>query len=334
MALFILVLIMLLPYAKTIIASATIAYIFYPVYKIILKFVRNKNLASILMLIIVFLFVIIPLFLIITSLISEGRRVYSDFKSEIVEVETLNLIEKLKLNEKVSFINFERIFEQISINFENLIISITSKIIVLIPNLLLHLFIGLFALFFFFRDGEKMLLKFKEMIGLPKHHHDFLSKEVSEMIYSTIYGNIIVALIQAIAALIGYFIFGINTPILFGVLTFFAAVLPYIGAPLVWFPISVFMIIEGLLFNSPKFYNGIGLMLWGFIIVSTVDNLTKPKIIGDRAKLHPLLILLGIIAGIRVFGFIGIVIGPVICALASAIIDLQLKHGFELWLKE
>jgi len=331
---FIIFFVMLFPYAKTIIASATIAYIFYPLYKKLLKSIRNRSLASLLMIVIVFMFIIIPLFLIFANLISEGKRVYSDFKSQIIEAKTLNFIEKLNLRERFSFINLDRIIEQISSNFEKVLFSLTSKVITIIPNLLLHLFIGLFSLFFFFKDGEAMILKFKEMIGLPKHHHDFLSKEVSDMVYSTIYGNIIVALIQAIAALIGYFIFGIKTPILFGVLTFFVSILPYVGAPLVWFPISFLMIVEGLLFDSPKFYNGIGLMLWGFFIVSTIDNITKPKIIGDKAKLHPLLVLLGILGGIRVFGFIGIIIGPVICALTSAIIELQLKHDFQLWLKE
>ncbi|MGC8929058.1 MAG: AI-2E family transporter [Candidatus Woesearchaeota archaeon] len=334
LALFILIFLMLIPYTKTIIASATIAYIFYPLYKKLLKLIKNKSLTSLFMLIIVFMIVIVPLFLIFANLISEGKRVYSDFKSQVIEVQTLNFMEKLNLSERFSFINFEKIIEQISANFQKVLFSLTSKVLTAIPNLLLHLFIGLFAMFFFFKDGEVMITKFKEILGLPKHHHDFLSKEVSDMVYSTIYGNIIVALIQSIAALIGYFIFGVKTPVLFGVLTFFVSVLPYVGAPLVWFPISALMIVEGLLFNSPKFYNGIGLMLWGFFIVSTIDNITKPKIIGDKAKLHPLLVLLGIIGGIRVFGFIGIIIGPVACALASAIIKLQLKHSFELWLKE
>jgi predicted PurR-regulated permease PerM len=324
---------MLFPYAKTIIASATIAYIFYPIYKKLLKILKNKNWTSMFMLLIVFIIVIVPLFLIFANLISEGRRVYSDFKSQVIEAQTQNLIEKLNISEKFSFINLDRVVEQTSSNFEKVLFSLTSKALTIVPNLLLHLFIALFSLFFFFRDGEVMILKFKEIIGLPKQHHDLLSREISDMVYSTIYGNIIVSLIQAIAALIGYFIFGIKTPILFGVLTFLVSVLPYVGAPLVWFPISALMIVEGLLFNSPKFYNGIGLMLWGFFIVSTIDNITKPKIIGDRAKLHPLLVLLGIIGGIRVFGFIGIIIGPVICALASAIIGMQLKHGFDLWLK-
>jgi len=120
---------------------------------------------------------------------------------------------------------------------------------------------------------------------------------------------------------------------MWAVLTFFAAILPFIGAPLIWFPIAILRIIEGFLGKSNYVYSGVGLLLWGFLLVSTIDNIIKPKIIGDRAKLHPLIVFLGIIAGLKLFGFIGIIVGPVICAIAVSIINLHLKHGTELWLR-
>jgi len=115
---------------------------------------------------------------------------------------------------------------------------------------------------------------------------------------------------------LGLYIFGIKSPLVWGIIMVIACMIPFVGAPVVWFPLGVFKVIIGL--NSGNNYEtimGIGLLAYGFIIVSSIDNLIRPKIIGDRARIHPTIILLGILGGLAIFGFIGIVVGPLILSL-------------------
>ena len=101
------------------------------------------------------------------------------------------------------------------------------------------------------------------------------------------------------------------------------AMLPFIGAAFIWFPASLFKLASG------ETTNGIGLLLYGLFIVSTIDNIIRPKIIGSRSKVHPSLILIGALGGIKLFGLIGIVVGPLILAILTVFFDLYLSEDYE-----
>jgi predicted PurR-regulated permease PerM len=118
---------------------------------------------------------------------------------------------------------------------------------------------------------------------------------------------------------IGYFIFGITSPILLTMLTIIASFIPFLGAALVWLPVSIAMLINGIITGSNSLMlRAGGLMLYGALVVSTIDNFLRPKIIGKRARVHPLVILLGVFGGLALFGFVGIIIGPFLLTLFIA----------------
>ena len=99
-------------------------------------------------------------------------------------------------------------------------------------------------------------------------------------------------------------------------MTFIAALIPYVGASLVYVPLGIYKLIIGLSINSGiDIMRGVGILLWGFLIVSTIDNIIKPKLIGAKANIHPLVIFTGIIGGIQLFGFFGVIIGPLLLTL-------------------
>ena len=143
------------------------------------------------------------------------------------------------------------------------------------------------------------------------------------MAYAVIYGSIIIAIIQGTLGGIGFAIFGVPSPLLWGVVMIFASLIPYIGSSIIWFPAALMLIFNGY-FNSEinPIIKGILLILYGILIVGTADNILKPKIIGDKGGLHPVLVLLGVVGGLSFLGFIGMFVGPIILAMLVVFIKI------------
>ena len=103
----------------------------------------------------------------------------------------------------------------------------------------------------------------------------------------------------------------------------FAALIPFVGTPIIWLPAALYRFSNGLASgNNWKITSGIILFLYGALIISTIDNFLKPKIIGDKAEVHPILVLLGVLGGLKLFGIIGIIIGPVILAVFKMVVEI------------
>jgi len=174
----------------------------------------------------------------------------------------------------------------------------------------------IFLIFFMLRDGEPIIKKIKGIIPLKNHHQNKIIKRFGSVTRAVVYGHFITALIQGMVGVLGLYIFGVKSPLVWGIIMLIACMIPFIGAPVVWFPLGVLKLIEGLTTNTTSTtIRGIGLLVYGFFIVASIDNLIKPKIIGDKAKIHPAIILLGVLGGLATFGVIGIVVGPLILSL-------------------
>ncbi|RME15146.1 MAG: AI-2E family transporter [Bdellovibrio sp.] len=212
------------------------------------------------------------------------------------------------------------------INFKETLNSITIFVLgkikgfaATIPSKMIQLFILIITTFFMFRDGHIFLNKLKQIFPMDSAHRKHLLKRFNDVIFAVVYGQIITALIQAIIAGIGFFIFGVKSPLLWALVTFFLALIPFLGAAFVWLPISLYFLIEGLIQSDFGFIGrSIGLFLYGALIISLIDNFLKPKLISNKTQIHTLFIILGIISGISAFGLIGIILGPLILALFLA----------------
>ena len=162
-----------------------------------------------------------------------------------------------------------------------------------------------------------------------KHKRKVL-KRLDDVMFAVVYGNLTVAVIQGFVALIGYFIFGVKNPILWGVLTVIGALIPFFGTATIWVPLSFFIFISGVLQNEiGLIWKSIGLFLYGTLLIATVDNFIKPYIIGDKANVHPLVILLGVFGGLALVGPIGLVVGPIILALFLTSLTIYLEERYK-----
>ncbi len=153
-----------------------------------------------------------------------------------------------------------------------------------------------FTLFFFFRDGQKIASLLRNLIPLPPAQRQRISREFQEVVNATIVGDLVVALIQGSLGGLAFWVLGLAAPLFWGAVMTFLSVLPVIGAPLVYVPASVFLVVRG----EPT--AGVALLLWGSIVVSQIDNVLRPILISGRTKLPTLVLFFSLLGGIYVFG--------------------------------
>ncbi len=179
-----------------------------------------------------------------------------------------------------------------------------------------NMMVMIFTLFFLFRDGPTLFHRFKELVPMDEKHKDVIAHQLYITVTSVVRGVFIVALAQGILAGIGYLVVGVTSPVVLAFATILTAIIPLIGAATIWLPVSIFYLAQG--------YTGHGifLLLWGVLVVSLVDNFLRPILIGSRAKLPILFLFFGILGGIKVYGPMGIFLGPLVVALLIAFIKI------------
>jgi predicted PurR-regulated permease PerM len=181
-----------------------------------------------------------------------------------------------------------------------------------------------FTLYFMLVNGRRMEDALYEYIPLKDGNVDQLGQEVNTMVKASVIGIPLIAFIQGVVGLIGYLIIGINEPWLWFAATCITAMLPIVGAALVYVPLSIMLFAQG------HMYKGIAMTLWGFLLIGLVDNLFRFIINKRIGNIHPLITVFGVIVGIQLFGFIGLVFGPL---LISIFILLLRIYGSEFLLK-
>ncbi len=317
-----------------IISGCALSYIFYPLFKKINKQIKKKRIAALVTIITILLLFTIPLFIMINAAIGETNKI----------ITTVNTITE-KQNQKECTNIFCRtynqiynssnsIFKQYNSNIEDngkkIINTIAKSIseasynfIVNIPAIVIKTFIILFIMYYLFIDGENVIEGIKSIIPLQKKNQEILFERVNTITFSVLYGQLITAIIQGTIGGIGFFILGLPNPILWGFIMTLLALIPFIGTVLVWGPASIFLVIIGIIDgNNILIIKGVILFFYGLLIISTIDNIIKPKIIGKKADVHPLIVLIGIIVGINFFGLIGIILGPLTLSLTITLIKM------------
>jgi predicted PurR-regulated permease PerM len=175
------------------------------------------------------------------------------------------------------------------------------------------LFFAVLSMFFLLRDGPRLLREARSVLEgiLGPRVHDYLDA-IGATTQAVVYALILGALAQGAVAGIGYWIFGVKAPVLLGALTVLIALIPF-GAPLVWGSLAIWMLVTG------NVWSGVGLLLWGVLLVSWMDNIVRPLVISNATRMPFLLVVFGVLGGVLAFGLVGLFIGPVLLAVSLAI---------------
>lgn len=181
---------------------------------------------------------------------------------------------------------------------------------------IVELLITLFALFFFFRDQRPALRVIRSLVPLSEAETDEVFRRVVDTIYATVYGTLVVALVQGLLGGLMFWVLGVPGALLWGAVMALLAVVPVLGAFVVWVPAALFLALEG------SWGKALILTAWGAGVVSLIDNLLYPILVGHRLRLHTLPVFITIVGGILLFGSAGLILGPVTLAVTVALMDI------------
>lgn len=182
--------------------------------------------------------------------------------------------------------------------------------------LVLQLFVMLYAMYFFLTDGPAILSRILHFTPLDNESERKLVDRFVSVTRATIKGSILVGLIQGALAGSAFFILGLAGAAFWSTVMAVLSVIPVLGSGIVWAPASIILI------SSGRVGAGLGLALWGMIVVSTIDNFLRPRLIGRDTKMHDLLVLLSTFGGLAMFGLVGFIVGPIVAALFLTVWDL------------
>jgi predicted PurR-regulated permease PerM len=174
----------------------------------------------------------------------------------------------------------------------------------------------IFAMFLLFRDGERIVARIPDLLPFEPSRSEALLRRIRDVIYGGVYGVVVIALLQG--ALCGgmFWVLGVPSAALWGMVTVITSVLPLVGAAAVWVPGVIYLAL------ADGWVPAAVLAIWGALVISGIDNFLRPRLVGGRVGLSELVMFFALLGGLQAFGILGIVLGPVVFAIAASIVDV------------
>ena len=316
--LFIAAFIIIKPIFFSIIYGLFFAYILYPLYKFVLRRVKNNNIAAAIICLGIFVLLIVLFSVILGTIFNQLINLYSASQ----KINISNIINSiLPISSEIS----DNIVNSIENSFSSLLakyVNTVGNFVLNIPNLILQLLIIFLVLFYSLRDGEYAFKYLKSLSPLKKETQNKFFQHFKDITRSVLIGQVVVGIIQGVIAGVGYFIFGVPNALLLTLLTMLIGIIPIIGPWLVWIPIDIY------LFTIGRTMAGLGLFIYGLFLINWIDTIIRPMIVSRKTQINPAIVLIGMIGGLYVFGILGLIIGPLILAYVILVFELYRKQSF------
>ncbi|MEK7094358.1 MAG: AI-2E family transporter, partial [Patescibacteria group bacterium] len=278
------------PYLNALLGASVAAIIFEPLYRRMLKLSRNRDsLATLLTILIITALIIGPVIFIGQQIFQEGQNLYTQLDNQS-SAGVIQEIEKIITDRFGAVVPIDRgAIDQFIKNALEFFSSQAATIFSSILYLIVKIAIGIFALYYFLKDGDEIRKYIVGVSPLGDEHTEKIIEKLRLTIQATIRGSLIVAFIQAVLLSIGLLFFGIPNMFLWGSIGFIAALVPALGTTLVTIPIILFLFLSGQTFQA------VGFLIWGVGVVGLADNLIRPRLLGRHVGLHPFLVFLSVI---------------------------------------
>ncbi len=311
---------------KDYIVSLILAIVFtgllYPIYLWFLKiFKQRKTLSSVATIVLFLLLIVVPSVLLLWEIIDQASYVSKQLFPLIEEQINTPSVKKLKLPKWLPFNNLlEPYTEQLLAKISELVSSISGMIIGGLSNFtqgtfmfFLNAFVMLYAMYYFLISGKSILKKAHGYLPLTHEEFKILTQQVTSISRATIKGAFFIGIIQGILVGFGFWVTGIPGAVFWGAIAALTSIIPSIGTSIVYLPAALYLITTG------HITYGIGLLVWGFGVVSSVDNFLRPVLVGKDTQIPDVLILVTTLGGIGMFGVAGIILGPIIAGLVISV---------------
>lgn len=313
------------PFLTTLILAAILVTGAYPLFEWVLKKVHGRTaVASAIVSLSIGVIFSIVFFVFFITLSQEAVSTYQGFEALIRDgkFNFNEFIAKASRYVGIPPIDLTSSITQAAQTFSSTLVAQSANLLKSIVWLILNFFLLVFAMYFFFKDGKFIVESIEKVIPLPKPYGVEIFQKFRQVSLAMLYGIFFTAIVQGILGGLGLAVAGIRNPIFWGTVMAFFGMLPVGGTGIVWLPAGLYLLAAG------HYIQGIGLLLWGGLIVAFIDNLIKPIIIAKQTQTYPLATFLVVIGGLMVYGLKGAIIAPMVLAgLVSLIHIHQLERA-------
>jgi predicted PurR-regulated permease PerM len=313
----------LAPFLGPIVWASLLTLLFYPLYQRLLRALRgNANAAALALTLLVTAALVVPTASLSTVVTQESVGLYQQL-TEWVQSGRLNeRVRDLRASpvgrfaQRLSREGWEVDWGAIVQRSADTVSTHVTAFARNVALFLLDFMIMLFTLFFFFRDGDRMLTALRNLIPMDVAHKDAILQRLYETLSAVMRGMVVTAIVQGILTWMGLALVGVPYAAVLGVAGAFSSLVPLIGAAGVWVPCTVYLAVSGLPVHA------IILALYGLLVISTVDNFLRPLLIGGRTRLPTIFLFFGMLGGIEAYGVLGIFLGPVLLSIVLSFIQI------------
>jgi predicted PurR-regulated permease PerM len=180
----------------------------------------------------------------------------------------------------------------------------------------IQLLVTFFFLFYFFRERYQMLATVRSLLPVSEEEAKEVFKRIAETIHATVYGTLVIVLVQGILGGLMFWWLDLPAPLLWGAVMMVVAIIPVFGTALIWVPAAIFLALGG------SWDKALVLTAWGGIVVALIDNLLYPVLVGKDLRMHTVPVFIAIVGGLVVFGASGLVLGPLVLAMTLVLLDI------------
>ena len=318
---------MLLPFVNVLAWASVLAVLFYPIHQRLVALTNRPSLSALLSTMIVIAVIVVPLTLLTLVVAKEVGEVAKNaqgfFRSLLDPSSPVigRVMSWLGLRVDASHLDLQAYLLERLENISGAIAGRTLGLLGGVVGAIFQMFFTVFTMYYLFRDGNRIFNGMLEVVPLNAAETRQIFDRTREVIHASVYGVIVIAMIQGTLGGLAFAALGLPSAVVWGVAMFFLSMIPMVGSSVIWVPTAIYLAMSG------HWGKALALALWGALVIGTVDNFLRPKLVGERAGLHELLIFFSVLGGLQIWGPLGLVLGPVIIAVTLALFDIFKRLG-------
>ncbi|HEX4920161.1 MAG TPA: AI-2E family transporter [Candidatus Bathyarchaeia archaeon] len=320
------------PFLTPIFLAVMIAIVFHPIHVRVQVRLRGRNAAALISTILVLIILVVPTIELGAIVSKEVRGLYQLLDERSAQQGGWNPFAMHIVGRLLGWVGqyFDlksldlrgailRWLEQIS----RFLLSRGAQILSNIISFFAEAVIAFFTLFFLFREGGSITARAASFLPLRTGQLDRLFTGISNSIIANVYGCLAVGVAQGTLLCLSFWVLGLPSPVLWGLVTALFSLIPIIGSAAVWGPAVIILMVSGHL------WKGLILLGWGAAVVGQVDSLVRPYVIGERAKMHTLLVFFALLGGVKAFGVMGLFVGPVVLSVTLVVLEMLREESLD-----
>jgi predicted PurR-regulated permease PerM len=308
------------PYLTLLAFGGVLAIVSMPLYRYVKKLLRSDMAAAFLTVLLIAVVILLPLSFFLAALAGEAVSAFSGIKGRVDSLDVAQYLYGVlptSLHQQIP-----QLMEQSFSLASSVAEFLSSNIIGLFSNAFSIVFgflVVLICVYYLLKDGRRLKQKLLSLSPLADEHDELVLEKITVAVRAVMGGVLVMGIVKGILAGFFFWIFGVPAPLFWGVMTGIVSFVPIFGISLTTVPASVY------LFATGNYAAGIALLAISLTIIGTVDNFLQPKLVESKTKIHPLLILLAILGGLKFYGFAGFILGPLTLAVTLALFGIYEK---------